>query len=501
MGLIRTEENILWSFAPHDISVMLHLLGEEPIAAEAEGQSYLTPGVVDVTLSRLRFRSGVTGHIFVSWLHPVKEQQLRGGRLREDGGLRRHGGAQAAPLSAPRRLARPRPQGRQGRADRRRDREGRAAEGGVPPLPRLRGQPQARRSATAARACACLRVLDACQQSLERRPRPRPASPAPRRAAASRAVLLQPDYFAHESAYVDQPCSDRRGDQDLALLPRDEGRQDRRRTASIGQNVVIASTAVIGNGVKIQNNVSVYDGGDAGGRRLLRPLDGLHQRHQPAERNRPQERVPADAGPAAGPRSGPTSTIVCGHTIGRYAFVAAGAVVTRDVPAFALVAGVPARQIGWICRCAAERLEFDAAGRARCSACGQTYALEDGQVRELPAERRLPTETAGLLTRQSRITNANPSVTDTHAMGARSMPMKVPLLDLKAQYATDQGRSRRRRRRRAGKPVLHPRPGRRGVRAADRRVLRLPIRRRRHLRHRRPAGRPDGRRASGRATR
>ena len=76
MGLIRTEENILWSFAPHDISVMLHLLGEEPIHAEADGQSYLTPGVVDVTLSRLKFRSGVTGHIFVSWLHPSKEQRL-----------------------------------------------------------------------------------------------------------------------------------------------------------------------------------------------------------------------------------------------------------------------------------------------------------------------------------------------------------------------------------------------------------------------------------------
>ena len=76
MGLIRTEENILWSFAPHDISVILHLLGEEPIAAEADGQSYLTPGVVDVTLSRLKFKSGVSGHIFVSWLHPSKEQRL-----------------------------------------------------------------------------------------------------------------------------------------------------------------------------------------------------------------------------------------------------------------------------------------------------------------------------------------------------------------------------------------------------------------------------------------
>src|SRR5437879_3504110 len=76
IGKIRTEENILWSFAPHDISVMLSLLNEMPIAVSCHGGAYLNNDVVDVTLSQFDFPSGVKGHIFVSWLHPVKEQRL-----------------------------------------------------------------------------------------------------------------------------------------------------------------------------------------------------------------------------------------------------------------------------------------------------------------------------------------------------------------------------------------------------------------------------------------
>jgi UDP-2-acetamido-3-amino-2,3-dideoxy-glucuronate N-acetyltransferase len=76
LGMFRTEENILWSFAPHDISVLLHLLGERPCEVEARGGSYLHPERADVTVTTLRFPSGVTGHIFVSWLHPYKEQKF-----------------------------------------------------------------------------------------------------------------------------------------------------------------------------------------------------------------------------------------------------------------------------------------------------------------------------------------------------------------------------------------------------------------------------------------
>src|SRR6185436_437567 len=76
IGKIRTEENILWSFAPHDISVMLSLLDEMPARVSCQGAAYLNPGVFDVTLSHFNFPSGVQAHIFVSWLHPVKEQRL-----------------------------------------------------------------------------------------------------------------------------------------------------------------------------------------------------------------------------------------------------------------------------------------------------------------------------------------------------------------------------------------------------------------------------------------
>src|SRR2546427_12796211 len=76
LGKIRREENILWSFAPHDISVILGLLGEMPEAVQAQGGNYLHPSIADVTLSLLTFPSGVKAHVFVSWLHPYKEQKL-----------------------------------------------------------------------------------------------------------------------------------------------------------------------------------------------------------------------------------------------------------------------------------------------------------------------------------------------------------------------------------------------------------------------------------------
>jgi len=76
IGKLRTEENILWSFAPHDISVMLMLIGEEPLSVNSFGGDYLNSGINDVTVTTLEFRNGVKGHIFVSWLHPYKEQKL-----------------------------------------------------------------------------------------------------------------------------------------------------------------------------------------------------------------------------------------------------------------------------------------------------------------------------------------------------------------------------------------------------------------------------------------
>ena len=247
MGLIRTEENILWSFAPHDISVILHLLGEEPIAAEADGQSYLTPGVVDVTLSRLKFKSGASGHIFVSWLHPSKEQRL------VIVGTEKM--AVFDDTAEKKLLLYPHHVDWIGRAPKAVKAEPVAVE--LDKAEPLKEECRHFLDCVASRktplsdgreGLRVLRVLDACQQSLERRAA----------AAVARPRRPPPDYFVHPSAYVDQPCSIGAGTKIWHFSHVMKGAVVGANCA-IGQNVVISSAAVIGNGVKIQNNVSVYD--------------------------------------------------------------------------------------------------------------------------------------------------------------------------------------------------------------------------------------------------
>lgn len=370
MGLIRTEENILWSFAPHDISVLLYLLGEEPVAVEAGGQSYLTPGVVDVTLSTLRFKSGASAHIFVSWLHPSKEQRLVV-----------VGSEKMAVFDdmAPQKLQLyPHRVDWAGRAPRAVKAEALPVEiAAVEPL-----QAECRHflHCVASRetplsdgreGLRVLRVLDACQQSIERQAERGQALPPAE-------VAAPPAYFAHPSAYIDPPCTIGPDTRIWHFSHIMKGARIGAR-CSIGQNVVIASTAVIGDGVKIQNNVSVYDGVVLEDGVFCGPsmvfTNVLNPRSEIARKNEYRPTLVR-----RGATLGANTTIVCGHTVGAYAFVAAGAVVTRDVPAYALVAGVPARQIGWMCRCAAARLEFDERQTARCPECGCTYRLVDGQV-------------------------------------------------------------------------------------------------------------------------
>ena len=377
MGLIRTEENILWSFAPHDISVILHLLGEEPIAAEADGQSYLTPGVVDVTLSRLKFKSGASGHIFVSWLHPSKEQRLvivgtekmavfddtAEKKLllyphRVDWIGRAPKAVKAEPVAVELDKAEPLKEECRHFLDCVASRKTPLSDG----REGLRVLARAGRLPAVAGATGGGRGL-----ALGVRP---PAPPT--------------DYFVHPSAFVDQPCSIGTGTKIWHFSHVMKGAVIGR-NCSIGQNVVIGSAAVIGNGVKIQNNVSVYDAVTLEDGVFCGPsmvfTNVINPRSEIVRKNEYRPTLIRQ-----GATLGANSTIVCGHTVGRYAFVAAGAVVAGDVPDFALVAGVPARQIGWMCRCAAARLEFrdDAAS---CAACGRHIACTTAGWQEVETAR------------------------------------------------------------------------------------------------------------------
>jgi UDP-2-acetamido-3-amino-2,3-dideoxy-glucuronate N-acetyltransferase len=218
-----------------------------------------------------------------------------------------------------------------------------------------------------------LRVLDACQRSIAHH-----VSDAS--AIHADGVSAPRDFYAHPSAYVDQPCTIGPGTKIWHFSHIMKGARIGA-NCSVGQNVVVASTAVIGNGVKIQNNISIYDGVVLEDGVFCGPsmvfTNVLNPRSEIVRKNEYRQTLVRQ-----GATMGANSTIVCGHTIGRYAFVAAGAVVTRDVPDYALMAGVPAKQIGWMCRCAAGRLDFDDTGRARCDSCHAAYRLEDGRVCE-----------------------------------------------------------------------------------------------------------------------
>jgi UDP-2-acetamido-3-amino-2,3-dideoxy-glucuronate N-acetyltransferase len=150
---------------------------------------------------------------------------------------------------------------------------------------------------------------------------------------------------------------------------------------SFGQNVFVGNDVVIGNNVKVQNNVSIYDAVTLEDDVFCGPSMVFHQRLQPAFRRYPQKRIPPHPH-KKGATLGANCTIVCGVTVGEYAFVAAGAVINRDVKPYALMAGVPAKQIGWMSQ-HGEKLDLPVKGaaEANCPHTGQRYRLQ-GDVLE-----------------------------------------------------------------------------------------------------------------------
>lgn len=151
---------------------------------------------------------------------------------------------------------------------------------------------------------------------------------------------------------------------------------------SLGQNVVVMPQVRLGSNVKVQNNVSLYEGVECEDDVFLGPsmvfTNVLNPRSH-VSRKHEYRRTLVRRGASVGANA----TIVCGYTLGEYSFVAAGAVVTRDVPAFALVAGVPARVVGWMCQCG-ERLSLPSmlagSARAECGACGSRYRARDAAL-------------------------------------------------------------------------------------------------------------------------
>jgi predicted dehydrogenase len=368
LGKIRREENALWSFAPHDISMILSLAGDMPETVQSTGGNYLHKKIADVTTTHMTFASGMQSHIFVSWLHPFKEQKLVivGDRKMAvfDDTLAWNEKLLLYPHEIKWENNMPIPT--------------RTEPEKVHDIPQT--EPLANECQIFIQAMKTgkqpltdgneglrvLKVLNASQASLEKDGLKINITNTSSQKSKSAKIHLGQNAFVHSSAIVDDNVTI--GDNTKVWhFSHVLGGTKIGNNCNIGQNVVLGPDITIGNQCKIQNNVSVYKGVTIEDDVFCGPSMVFTNVYNPRAFIRRMDEIKPTL-IKKGASIGANATIVCGTTIGSYAFVGAGAVVKKDVADYAMVAGNPARQIGWICQCGCK---LDS--RNVCGACGNKY--------------------------------------------------------------------------------------------------------------------------------
>jgi UDP-2-acetamido-3-amino-2,3-dideoxy-glucuronate N-acetyltransferase len=375
LGKIRREENALWSFAPHDISVILSLVGGElPNQVRCIGEAYLNQGVADVTLTTLRFPGGVNAHVHVSWINPFKEQKLTvvgsHAMLVFDDTL---------PWTEKLVLYRQPLVWSGGQVPEAKKSSGELVD--VPEEEPLRLEcahfieccDQRKAPITDGReGLRVLQVLNAAQQSLDKN------GEATSPASVNFSDLKVSDFFSHPTAIIDPAAKIGEGTK-IWHFSHVMGGAELGKNCNLGQNVVVSPGVKLGSNVKVQNNISIYGGTVIEDDVFLGPACALTNVTNPRseiKRHSHYENTTIRRGTSIGANA----TIVCGTTLGRFSFVAAGAVVTKDVPDYGFVVGVPAKQKGWMSR-HGHLLHFDEQGQATCPESGLRYQLRDGSVK------------------------------------------------------------------------------------------------------------------------
>lgn len=192
--------------------------------------------------------------------------------------------------------------------------------------------------------------------------------------------MVEQQYFAHPSAIIDEGCEIGEGVK-IWHFSHIMGGCKIGKGCNIGQNVVVSPKVVLGNNVRVQNNVSIYEGVICEDDVFLGPsmvfTNVINPRSAVSRKNQYMQTLVRK-----GASIGANATIVCGNEIGEYAFIGAGAVVTRPIPPYALVVGNPAKQMGWM-SAYGHRLRFDDNGIAVCPESGDQYKLEKDRVRKI----------------------------------------------------------------------------------------------------------------------
>lgn len=371
LGTVRTEENILWSFAPHDIAIFQYFVEALPEEILCRGGAFVQPQIQDTTMTMLRYPENIVGHIFVSWLHPFKEQRLvvigsKGMLSFEDSSeekelyfyekgidwvqgepIKRDGPTEVIPYDT------------------------------MMPLTEeikyfvncLDGKTV--EIADSQNAVDVLEILEKATQSLME-------NTSVQIKSHEKSKNTDGDYFVHPTSMVDDNVQIGKGTKIWHYSHVQPGSKIGE-NCTMGQNVNIANNVTIGNFVKIQNNVSVYEGVELEDYVFCGPSMVFTNIMQPrCEFPQRGSEFYLKTLVKKSASLGANATIVCGTTIGQYAFVGAGSVVTKDVPDFALVVGNPAKFHSWVCMCG-HKLVFNN-DQTVCSHCGRSYTLSGGVV-------------------------------------------------------------------------------------------------------------------------
>jgi UDP-2-acetamido-3-amino-2,3-dideoxy-glucuronate N-acetyltransferase len=381
LGTVRTEENILWSFAPHDISIFQYFIGSLPVEVISRGGAFLQPHVHDSSMTVLTYPDNIVSHIFVSWLHPFKEHRMvvigsKGMFSYEDSSDDKNilfyekgiDWIQGEPIK------------RDGPT------EIISYEKKMPLTEELKyfsahtnGEPV--KIADAQNGVEVLEILEKASESLltggsqksEIRSQTCPQRSRLRGGRGS-------EFLAHHSAEIDEGSTIGSGTKIWHFSHILTGSKIGEK-CNIGQNVAIGPDVTIGNNCKIQNNVSIYKGVTLEDGVFCGPSMVFTNVYNPRAEIRKMDKLRQTL-VKKGVTIGANATIVCGITLGRYSFIGAGAVVTKDVSDYAFIVGNPGQQIGWVCECG-ERLD----DKLTCAVCGKLYQKDEKGLRSLRSDK------------------------------------------------------------------------------------------------------------------